>query len=118
LLASEDHASEVIEHENPVPDRPVSFVLSVTYTAPIPEIEKHLEQHRDWPEENFKNGTFLVSGPKVPRSGGIILAQGTSTNELEALVAADPFVLAGIARYEITPFEPTRGPLAAVLLNN
>lgn len=98
-------------------DQTVLFVLSVSYTAPIQVIEEHLEDHRDWLDGKFKDGTFLASGPKVPRSGGIILARGISLEELKALVADDPFVLAKIARYEFTAFEPTRGPLSALLLD-
>ena len=36
-----------------------------------------------------------------PRTGGVILARGP-VEELEALVAQDPFVEAGVASYEFT----------------
>lgn len=97
-------------------DRPVLFVVTLTYTVPLPEIEKHLADHRAWLDQHFQCGDFLASGPRTPRSGGVILARGTSPEELFDLIRDDPFFRAGVARYEITAFEPTRGPLARYLL--
>ena len=52
----------------------------------------------------YAEGRFLVSGPKDPRTGGIVIATGPSRDEIEALMARDPFVEAGVVTVTITPF--------------
>ncbi|BAS18403.1 conserved hypothetical protein (plasmid) [Arthrobacter sp. Hiyo8] len=50
-------------------DQTVSFVITLTYTVPLPEIEEHLADHRSWLDEHFQSGDFLASGPMIPRNG-------------------------------------------------
>lgn len=99
----------------PVPFGARTFILLVTYTVPLSQIDELLEDHRAWLDQHFADGVFLVSGPQVPRVGGAILATGSSRHHVEDLVAADPLVLAGAASYQIVEFTPTRGPYAASL---
>ncbi len=42
----------------------------------------------------------------MPRTGGIILAQGRDRKAIEAAVAEDPFVTKKLATVEITEFSP------------
>ena len=77
------------------------FILSLTYTAELLEVDRHIEPHMDW----VKNG--YASGRKNPRTGGVIFARGNRA-EIEAIVAADPFTLHGVAKYEITEVAVTR----------
>ena len=76
------------------------FILSLTYVAPIEDAEKHLEAHIAWVKAGFDQGLFLASGRKVPRTGGVVLARGERAT-LETMCAADPFIVHGIAKYEI-----------------
>lgn len=84
------------------------FVLSLTYTAPVERIDALLEEHIAWLDQGYAQGTFLASGRKVPRIGGIILAVATSRTALEKYVAADPLTREGVADYEIAEFLVTR----------
>lgn len=61
----------------------------------------------DWVKAGYDSGTFLASGRKMPRTGGIVLARG-SRETIEAMVAADPFTIHGVADYEITEFHASR----------
>ena len=90
-----------------------SFVLLITYTAPLPRIDALLDEHRTWLDKHFADGTFLVSGPQVPRVGGTILATAGSRQHVEDVVSEDPFVRAGVAAYQVIEFTPTRGLYAA-----
>ncbi|GAB5427612.1 MAG: YciI family protein [Devosia indica] len=83
------------------------FILSLTYTAPLSEVDAHVEPHLAWVAGGYDSGTFLASGRKEPRTGGVILAQG-ERSQLEAFVATDPFVLADVADYEITQVHLSR----------
>lgn len=92
------------------------FVLVLTYTAPLERIDALLFAHRTWLDSHYAEGTFLASGPRVPRDGGVILARGRNRSDLVALAATDPFAEAGAATYDIVEFQPNRGPYAAALL--
>jgi uncharacterized protein YciI len=45
-----------------------------------------------------------MSGRKIPRDGGIILAVGGSREEIEAIVREDPFVGKGLADFRVIEF--------------
>jgi uncharacterized protein YciI len=45
-----------------------------------------------------------VSGRKIPRDGGIILAVGKSREEIEAIAAEDPFCQKGLADFRVIEF--------------
>jgi len=82
------------------------FVLDLTYVAGLELVEQHLEEHRAYLAEHYADGTFLASGRKEPRTGGVILAQGNRA-QIEALISTDPFVVHGAAVYAVTEFLPT-----------
>lgn len=92
------------------------LVVDITYTAELSEIEKVLADHRNFLQTYYDNNTFLASGPKNPRTGGVILAQ-TDKSTMENIIAQDPYNLAGVAEYTITEFEPVkcRDDLAGIL---
>ena len=77
------------------------LILSLTYVAPLEDVDRHIEPHMAWVKEGYERGWFLASGRKQPRTGGVILATG-SRSEIEAFVRTDPFALAGVATYDIT----------------
>ena len=83
------------------------FILSLTYTAELLEVDRHIEPHMDWVKNGYDRGIFLASGRKNPRTGGVIFARGNRA-EIDAIVAADPFTLHGVAKYEITEVAVTR----------
>ncbi len=77
------------------------FIISLTYKKSTEEADKHMAAHMDWLKAAYSDGTFLASGRKVPRTGGVILARGERA-AIEALCAEDPFVIHDIADIEIT----------------
>ncbi len=83
------------------------FILSLTYTADLSEVDRHIEPHMDWVKDGYDRGIFLASGRKNPRTGGVILAHGTRS-EIDAIVAADPFTIHRVADYEVTEVMVTR----------
>jgi uncharacterized protein YciI len=83
------------------------FILSLTYTADLSEVDRHIEPHMDWVKDGYDRGLFLASGRKNPRTGGVIFARGTRA-EIDTIVAADPFTIHGVAEYEVTEVAVTR----------
>ncbi|MFB7470454.1 YciI family protein [Kitasatospora sp. NPDC056184] len=83
------------------------FVLELAYTAPIDRIEAVLPAHIAWLGRHYAEGTFLASGRKVPRDGGVILAVGEDRAAVEAIVRTDPFAVEGLVEYRVTEFLAT-----------
>ncbi|QEL57605.1 YciI family protein [Chromobacterium paludis] len=82
------------------------FVVSLTYTAPLSDVDALLPAHVQWLKQAYADGLFVASGRKVPRDGGVILARGERA-ALEARLAQDPFAQGGVARYDIIEFVPS-----------
>lgn len=82
------------------------FVLDLDYVTDLDEVERHLAAHREFLHRHYSDGTFLASGRKDPRTGGIIIARGDRAT-IMGIVASDPFNRHGVARYTITEFVPT-----------
>lgn len=83
------------------------FIISLNYKASLEEIDKYLEPHIAYLKNEYANGSFIASGRKNPRTGGVILSKIQSKNELEMILAKDPFYIADVAEYEIIEFTPT-----------
>lgn len=84
------------------------FIVLLHYIQPLSAIEAHLEAHRRFLDRHYATGRFLASGPQNPRTGGVILAKGTSRKELDDVLAEDPFYREQIASYQVVEFEPTK----------
>ena len=84
------------------------FVIELIYKAALREIDAHMAAHVRFLEKHYAAGTFLVSGRKIPRDGGIILAAGKSRELIEEVVRKDPFVERGLADFRIIEFRASQ----------
>jgi uncharacterized protein YciI len=84
------------------------FIIELTYKVDLEQIDAQLGAHRAYLDRHYAAGRFLMSGPKVPREGGVILSVGESRAEVEALVLEDPFVAGGLAECRIIEFHASR----------
>jgi len=84
------------------PNAPICVVL-LRYRVPVSEVDAHMPAHVAWLEKGYAEGLFLMSGRRVPRTGGVILVRG-HRQEVEALMASDPFVSSGSAEAEVIEF--------------
>lgn len=83
------------------------FIISLNYIKPLEEVDTLLEEHVEYLKEQYRLGSFLASGRKTPRTGGVILARAVSREEIETIITLDPFYRHGVAEYKITEFSPT-----------
>jgi uncharacterized protein YciI len=84
------------------------FVIELIYKAELSEIDAAMRPHMAYLKKHYAAGRFLISGRKVPRDGGIILALADSRELLEAIVREDPFVTRGLADYRIIEFNASQ----------
>src|SRR5580765_2816479 len=84
------------------------FVIEITYKANLAKIDAHMAAHVIFLKKYYTAGNFLVSGRKIPRDGGIILAVGKSRRQIEAIVEEDPFYEHGLADFRIIEFRASQ----------
>jgi uncharacterized protein YciI len=84
------------------------FVLLLTYTKPLDEVDALMRKHMAWLNQQYAAGRFLVSGRRIPRTGGVIVALGDDREEIEAIAASDPFVTGGVATVEVIQFRASQ----------
>jgi len=84
------------------------FLIMIHYKKPIEIVDQHLADHRNFLEEGYKKDFFIVSGPRNPRTSGIILSQLKSRTQLEDILKQDPFYINEVADFEIIEFLPVK----------
>ena len=84
------------------------FIIELIYKVDLTEIDAHMKAHVAFLKKHYASGHFLVSGRKIPREGGIILAVGESRQEIEAIAQQDPFYTQGLADIRIMEFRASQ----------
>jgi uncharacterized protein YciI len=82
-------------------------IAIVRYRRPLEEVIVHQEPHRAYLRELKAQGTLVASGPQDPRYGGIFLLRVPDEGVQAALDKVrddDPFYQAGVAQYELLPW--------------
>ena len=80
------------------------FIIELSYKAPLQQVDAQMKPHMAFLNKYYASGHFLLSGRKIPRDGGIILAVGKSREEIEAIAAQDPFCQKGVADFRVIEF--------------
>jgi uncharacterized protein YciI len=80
------------------------FLIELVYKVDLARIDAHMTEHVAFLREQYASGTFVVSGRKIPRDGGIIIAVGNDRDAIDAIARADPFVALGLADYRVVEF--------------
>ena len=81
------------------------FLLLLKYKVPIDQVERVTPAHREFLDQGYRSEKLLVSGPRVPRTGGVIVARVKTREEVDSLIQEDPFFKEGIADYEVVEFQ-------------
>jgi uncharacterized protein YciI len=84
------------------------FVIELTYKADLADIDARMTAHVRFLKKYYASGNFLVSGRKIPRDGGVILAVGKNREQIEAIVQQDPFYTHGLADFRIIEFRASQ----------
>ena len=84
------------------------FVIELNYVASLDQIDAAMKEHVAFLDRGYAAGLFLMSGRKIPRDGGIIVALGPSREAVEALMREDPFVARGLAELRVIEFRASQ----------
>ncbi len=86
------------------------FAVVSTYRTSIDEVLPHEQAHIAWVTDGYASGRILVSGPRVPLNGGVLVVSGSSVEEVGEWMQGDPFVAAGVVGFEVYEFSATEFP--------
>lgn len=96
-------------HQAPIRDiHPSLFIISLTYWVQLEKIDAAMPAHMAYLHRHYEAGDFLVSGRKVPRTGGIIIARAADRMTIEKIVKEDPFVKKELAGVDIIEFSTSQ----------
>jgi len=84
------------------------FLIELTYKAPLKDIDASMPAHMKFLKKYYAAGKFLVSGRKIPRDGGIILAVGESREQIETIAREGPFYARGLADVRVIEFRASQ----------
>ncbi len=84
------------------------FVVLLRFSENKGNAGQFMQGHNDWIKRGFEDGVFLVAGSLQPQQGGAVLAHNVSRADIEARVAADPFVAENVVSAEILEIAPAR----------
>jgi uncharacterized protein YciI len=82
----------------------VIHVLKSTYLQPPDVIEQTRPAHLDFLKDEIAAGRLLLAGRQGDGSGGVLVTADLADEDVDAMVARDPYTQAGIASYERTSF--------------
>jgi uncharacterized protein YciI len=81
------------------------FAIHSVYLKSIEDVDKYLPAHRAFLKNLYAQGVTICSGPQIPRTGGFILMNAASKEEVLAIMKNDPYVINGVAEYSVIEFE-------------
>jgi len=84
------------------------FVVEINYTVPAEQLGDVTNQHRAFLQGGYDRGWLLCSGPRAPRTGGIVVTRAPSLEELQSFFNNDPYNLKGMATYNFIEFQPVK----------
>ena len=84
------------------------FVIELIYKTDLEKIDTHMTAHVRFLKKYYAAGNFLVSGRKIPREGGVILAVAGSRQDIEGIIGEDPFVKNGLADFRVIEFRASQ----------
>ena len=86
------------------------FLLEGQHIVPFEQRAPELiAAHRQFLQEGYDKGRFLLSGPSIPPKGGILIARAESLEELNEFLADEPYCKANVMRFsKITEFDPVQ----------
>jgi uncharacterized protein YciI len=84
------------------------FIVEIDYLVPLARIQESVPAHRAYLQLGYDAGLLLCSGPKLPATGGFMLARAESLEQLQAFFLDDPFSREQLARFAFSEFQPVK----------
>ncbi len=79
-------------------------ICIIRYRRPLEDVLTVTDRHRAYLRQLKESGALIASGPMDPRSGGALLVRVPDDDvqrSLDAIRDGDPYVVEGMAQYEL-----------------
>ncbi|MDE1161745.1 MAG: YciI family protein [Acidobacteriaceae bacterium] len=85
------------------------YVITLIYRQPLDVVDRFRAEHHQFLDALYSDGTLLASGPQVPRTGGVLIANGSIDRDvLMKTLERDPFWREQLAEYSVVSFQATK----------
>ncbi len=84
------------------------FLVEIEYTAPIEIINMIVDEHRQFLQTGYDKGWLLMSGPKFPKTGGLVICRAPSMEAIQEFFFTDPYQQHNAASYRFVEFDPVK----------
>jgi len=84
------------------------FIIQLTFSDNKSQAKDFMEGHKKWLQTGFDKGIFVLSGSLQPNAGGGLIAVDVSKQEIEEIVAEDPFVIENVVKPKIIELAPSK----------
>jgi uncharacterized protein YciI len=80
------------------------YIVEFHNLKPNEQVDKAITEHRAFLSKYVELGVIVAAGPKVPRTGGMIVVADIPRAQLDQMLAEDPFLQRGSANCVVTEF--------------
>lgn len=84
------------------------FFVELKYLVPTEQLDQYVSAHRAHLQVGYDQGSLLISGPKVPRTGAVLIGKANSLEELQQFFQQDPYQINHLAEYSFAEFLPVK----------
>lgn len=82
-------------------------VLTITYRQSLDAVAAVRPAHVEWVRVEVDAGRLILAGRLASDGGGILITADLDADDVDRLIARDPYLLADVARYERIGFDAT-----------
>lgn len=80
----------------------------LNYIKPLEELDKYMKPHLEFLDKYYSMKKLVFTGKKNPRTGGVIVSNVETKEEINEIIKEDPFYIHNLAEYEIVEMIPTK----------
>lgn len=84
------------------------FLVNITYKVDLEKIGEILPKHREFLQAGYDKNLLLMSGPRNPKTGGIVIARAENLEDIQSFFENDPYQIEDYAKYEFVEFNPVK----------
>lgn len=82
------------------------YIILINYTKPIEEVNAVVADHRAYLDTLYAADKLICSGRRSTLTGGVLLSNAKTREEIDNIIKNDPYNLKQVAEYEVIEFTP------------
>ncbi len=82
------------------------YIIHISYVVPLEKVVEHTPEHRAYLKTQYEAGRMIFSGPREPRTSGVLFARAEEQSTIDEMIANDPFKIHGVGSYDVIEIKP------------